>query len=408
MARKMFISFDYRYNGTAPNNATLYSAAEPALPPGASFSARNSDTTFFLPGDVFASKFIEGRDSRSSGYGEGAVFSNITYEASPTTLYSGSSVSVTRASLGNPQEIWAAFDIRIANPGVETSSLGSSWSQSTARHQVFRWGDLSLRIRRIYNYQASPLKFSYEFEAFNATTSLGTIALVDYNTPQWSHVRIRARLDSGTAGRFDISIDGNTLNTSSINSVSITTLQNATRLFFGGGNHGQGILGSFSAAFVGAIDNILIDDAAYPTGRPLGIRVGLASDGTLTNWEAVSPATTVTGALTGSGTARGTTAGATALLNLSSVTTTGFETNLLGWQFSPSGVSNLDSVVGRRLSFGIDLSGTPYNGIESIPLPLAPSTLSVGSIVDTVFYKGGTTDFTISDIANSKVRLLVV
>lgn len=407
MARKMFISFDYRYNGTAPNNGALYSAAEPALPPGASFVARSSDTIFYAPGDVFGTKFIEGRDSRSSGYGEGAIISVATWDIASLTGFTGCSVAVTRSSLGDPQEIWAAFDIRIPNPGMNRDDP-ASFMQSGARYQVFRWGDLSLRLRRIYGYQASPLKWSYEFEAFNGVTSLGTIALVDYNTAQWSHVRIRARLDSGTSGRFDISIDGVTLNTSNINTVATTTLVNATRLYFGGGVLGLVNVSPAQSIFVGAIDNILIDDAAYPTGRPLGIRVGLASDGTLTNWEAVSPATTVTGALTGSGTARGTTAGATALLNLSSVTTTGFETNLLGWQFSPSGVSNLDSVVGRRLSFGIDLSGTPYNGIESIPLPLAPSTLSLGSIVDTVFYKGGTTDFTISDIANSKVRLLVV
>lgn len=405
MARKKFVSFDYRYNGTAPSNGTTYTAAEPALPPGVSFCAKNSDTTFFEPGGVLITKFIEGRDSRSSGYGEGALLTIVgSYELGN---FSGSSVSVTRSSIGSPQEIWATFDIRIQNPGQNLDNP-SSLMQSAARFQVFKWGDLSLRLRRIYNYQASPLKFSYQFEAFNGSTSLGTIALVDYNVSQWSHVRIRARLDSGTSGRFDVSIDGNTLNTSNINSVAVTTLENATRIIFGGGVLGSpAVSGNGVLTFAGAIDNILIDDSAYPTGRPLGIRVGLASDGTLTNWEAVSPATTVTGALTGSGTARGTVAGATALLNLSSITTTGFESNLLGWQFTPGDASSLDSVVGRRIQFGIDVSGTEYSGIETVTLPLAPSTF-VGAGIDTVFYKGGTTNFTVSDISNCKALMKVV
>jgi hypothetical protein len=129
----------------------------------------------------------------------------------------------------------------------------------------------------------------------------------------------------------------------------------------------------------------------------------------LTNW-AANGAASITAALTGAGTARGTGTGATALINFSAVVTTGWETDLIGWQIAANGISNLDPVILRKLRTGIDLSGTPYNGtdIDDISPPLSPSSMTVGNIVDTVFYKGGATNFVLSDITNCKARLEVV
>ncbi|MFM7101769.1 MAG: hypothetical protein ACKO3N_11440 [Verrucomicrobiota bacterium] len=186
-----------------------------------------------------------------------------------------------------------------------------------------------------------------------------------------------------------------------------TALEDATHLYFSGGFLGQTTSGVY---FHGAIDNLLIDDASFATGRPIGRRIDLGSDNTLSGWSAAGGAATVTGGLTSTGTARGSGVGATALLNLASVTTTGWETELLGFQIVASGFSNLDPLLSAKLRTGISLSGTPYHGteIDDYTPPMTPSVLTPARNLDTVFYKGGTTSFVLSDIPNCKPRLEVV
>ncbi|MFM8359739.1 MAG: hypothetical protein ACKOET_14435 [Verrucomicrobiota bacterium] len=310
--------------------------------------------------------------------------------------------------MGNPQEVWASFDIYLPIVGNSSMDDPATMMRSEARFQMFKWGDLSLRIRRWLNN--SGVNWVWVFEAFNGTTSLGTITLPPYTTSQWAFVRVRARLDSGTAGLLDITIDGVSLNSGGINSVATTSLASATHLYFSGGYLGDLNL-SGSLKFYGAIDNLLIDDAGFASGRPTGTRVSLASDGTLTNW-APNGAASLAAALTsgGSGTGRGTGTGATALLNFGTITTTGWEPNLLGWQLVASGLSNLDPVVIRKLRTGVDLSGTPYSGsqVETLVPPMTPSTLTTGYNLDTVWTKAGSADFTLADLPNTKARLEVV
>lgn len=403
MARKCFIGFDYDYAAGIPSINVLFADVRTSLPAGVSLVAKSSDTTFYSPGDNgAATTFVAGRNTGSSAFGHGA-YTTANFEGSGS-LASGT-VAVTRSSIGSPQEVWVSMDVRLLAPSGNLDDP-ANLMRSEARYQIFKWGDLSLRFRRIYGYQASPLKFSWQFEAFNGVTSLGTISLVDYNASQWAYVRIRARLDSGTNGRFDITIDGVSLNTSGINTVATTALVDATHLYFSGGFIGQRTSGSI---YIGAVDNILIDDAAFPSGRPAGVRAQLTGDGTLTNW-APSGAASITAALSGPGTARGTGTGATALVNLGGISTTGWESNLLGWQIVASGLSNLDPLLIRKLRTGIDLSGTPYNGsqIDTLTPPMTPSSITTGYNMDTVFYKGGGADFTLSDITNCKARLEVV
>lgn len=400
MARKMFLGFDYSQNGVAVGTIGS-SFVDLSLPPGAFIVSPSSDTTFFSPGQTLLTSTLGfGRNSGSSSLGMGTwwVFGTV----------GGSCAAVTRASLGNPQEVWCTYDIYLPVVGNASLDDPATMMRSEARFQVFKWGDLTLRIRRWLNNGNS--SWTWVFEAFNGATSLGTITLPPYNGAQWAFVRVRARLDSGTAGRFDVTIDGVSLTSGGINSVATTPLANATHLYFSGG-----ALGNFIEAgnlkFNGAIDNILIDDAAFPSGRPAGTRVSLNSDGTLTNW-APNGGPSLSSALTAgqSGTARGTGTGATALLNLGTITTTGWEPNLLGWQIVASGLSNLDPVVIRKLRTGVDLSGTPYSGsqVETLVPPMTPSSLTTGYTMDTIWTKAGSADFTLADIPNTKARLEVV
>jgi hypothetical protein len=398
MARKCFIGFDVSRLGFVASGTAA------ALPVGVSYVSKTSDTTFYNPFEVtptYSSR--SGRNSFGLAFPDFA-FGSANFESSSAQPVI--SVAVTRSSIGSPQEVWVSFDVFIANLGQNFDDP-TNYMRAQARYQVFKWGDLSLRLRRVYSYVASPLSYRYEWEAFNGTTSLGTISPPAYTTTsQWAFVRIRARLDSGTSGRFDITIDSTSLNSGGINSVATTPLNDATHLYFCGGF--LGAVNSGTIAYF-SMDNVIIDDAEFSAGRPTGGTVTLASDNTLTNWSAVGAAT-VAAALSGAGTARGTGTGATALLNLGSVTTTGWETDLIGFQLVSTGMANLDPLLQRKLMQGISLSGTAYNGtqLQTYLPPMTPSVLNPAYPLDTIFYKGGTTSFTTADITNCKPRLEVV
>lgn len=402
MARKCFIGFDVSRIATASDGLL-----PPSLPAGVSYVSKTSDTTFYNPFETpNVGSWVSGRSGRN---GFGSAFPNQAFGAANFESSISQpliSVAVTRSSIGSPQEVWVSFDVFVQNLGQNFDDP-TNYMRAQARYQVFKWGDLSLRLRRVYSYVASPLSYRYEWEAFNGTTSLGTISPAAYtSSSQWAFVRIRARLDSGTNGRFDITIDATSLNSGGINSVATTPLNDATHLYFSGGFLGAVNSGTISYY---SLDNVLIDDAEFSAGRPTGGIVTLASDNTLTNWSAVGAAT-VAAALSGTGTARGTGTGATALLNLGSVTTTGWEADLIGFQLVSSGMSNLDALLQRKLMQGISLSGTAYNGtqLQTYVPPMTPSVLNPDYPMDTFFYKGGTTSFTTSDITNVKPRLEVI
>ena len=397
MARKCFLGFDWTRNCAAVAQANT-TPVPVALPPGCFIVSHSSDTTFGSPGDAMNTLTMsQGRVGASGALGAG--------QWSTLVVQGGMAAAVTRSSIGDPQEIWVSFDIYLPSSGTSLDDPATNM-RSEARFQIFKWGDLSLRFRRFVNNGNST--WNWTFETFNGTTSIGTIVLSNYTASQWAFVRIRARLDSGTSGRFDVTIDGVSLNSGGINSVATTTLQNATHIYVSGGL--LGVTSGGSNKLFGGLDNVLIDDAEFAAGRPAGIRATIASDNTLTDWSAVSPAATVSGALTGAGTARGTGTGATALLNLGTVSTTGWESNLIGFQLVADGISNLDVLLTRKLRQGISLSGTAYNGtqLETITPPPTPSSLTPAYGMDTIFYKGGTTSFTTADITNCKPRLEVV
>ena len=93
--------------------------------------------------------------------------------------------------------------------------------------------------------------------------------------------------------------------------------------------------------------------------------------------------------------------------DLASLTTTGLNTDILGWQIQACGVSNVDTSLARKLVTGVDVGGVARLGtnISSQSPPLTPSEINPG--VDTVFYNGGTTNFTLTDVTNTKLRLAV-
>jgi hypothetical protein len=402
MARLKFCGFDYTHVAGTPviNGTSFYTGIfDFAVDSGMLLQSFQDDAISIAPG-VSGSVDNIGNVGRNSSDG-GSMGFRQNGASIQLTAYNVLTQGVTclRSTLGNPSELWVTLDIsHLFNVNADNPA---TLQRSESRYQVFKWGDLSLRLRRIFNVSTTA---DITFELFNAATSLGTITLTSLASGSWMHVRIRAKLD--VSGAFEVSINGVSSNHTGINTVATTSLASATQLWFSAGT-----LGSYTttAPFsLGSIDNLLIDDAAFPAGRPSGRRVAIASDNAVSGFVATSGGTLTTAvSAIDSNLARGTGVGASVQFNLASVTTTGLNSNILGWQVQACQVSNVDVLAAKRIVGGIELSGTVYNGSNwaSMAPPLTPSTVNPG--IETVFYKGGTTDFTLSDIPNCKPRLTV-
>lgn len=412
MARLKFCGFDYTHTAGNPvADSTTFTAGvfDFALDSGMLLQSFQSDSVSRTPGQLLTSIVNIGRNGRNSSDG-GALGSRSDYVsggglsnlAALGELTQG--VTCTRATLGNPSELWVTMDISYSLLG--NVDIPASFQRSESRFQVFKWGDLSLRPRRIFNAASSPNRADITFELFNASTSLGTITIPSVNSLQWMHVRIRAKLDAST-GAFEVTIDGNTSSHTGINTVATTPLASATQLWFAGG--ALGALSGSSNFALASIDNLLIDDAAFPAGRPSGRRLAVTGDHSLAGWAPTSGTGTVATAVSSidSNSGRGTGNGSVALLNLASLTTTGLNTDILGWQILACGVSNVDTATARKLVTGVDVGGVARNGtnISAQSPPLTPSEINPG--MDTIFYNGGTTNFTLTNVTNTKLRLAV-
>lgn len=409
MSAIKFCGFDYtNRDGNAVNLSTIYAPGaifDFALDSGMLLQSFGSDAVSYAPGFGSGNVTNSGSQGRNASDGgamgssfAGGSSSNLTNFASYTQ-----GVTCTRATLGNPSELWVTMDV---NYGVFGGNVDdpATLQRSESRFQIFKWGDLSLRMRRVFNYATSPTRADFTFELFNVATSLGTITVPAFQQGNWMYIRIHALLSA--TGAFDVSIDGIPLVNAGINTVSVTPLASATQLWFSGGSLGT-ILGS-NAIALGGIDNLYIDNAAFPTGRPTGRRVSIASDSTMTGFAATAGGTvTAAAAAVDSNFVRGTGVGSSALFNLSAISTTGLQSNLIGWQLLPCIVSNVDPLNAKKLAVGMSLSGTPYmdTAVAAQTPPLAPSYISPG--LGSVYFKGGTTPFTLTDIPNLNPRIQV-
>lgn len=408
MARLKFCGFDYTHTAGNPvGNSTTFASGsfDFAVDSGMLLQSFGNDSVTRAPGVSAAGITNLGVAGRNSSDG-GALGARVTGNGRLGDLSDYTQgVTCLRSTIGNPSEVWVTMDISHAL----TSNVDdpATYQRSASRFQVFKWGDLSLRLRRIFNVATSPNRADVTFELFNASTSLGTITLTAVNSNAWMHVRIRARLDAST-GAFEVTVDGVSSNHTGINTVATTSLSSATQLWFSAGALGVET-GSLLPHSIGAIDNLLIDDAAFPAGRPSGRRLAITGDHSLAGWAPTSGTGTVATAVSSidSNSGRGTGNGSVALLNLASLTTTGLNTDILGWQILACGVSNVDTATARKLVTGVDVGGVARNGtnISSQSPPLTPSEINPG--MDTIFYNGGTTNFTLTNVTNTKLRLAV-
>lgn len=423
MSSLLFESFEFRESGyigqQGAGSSTVGSGTPIAMDRRVLRVKHNDDSVFYSAANGYdttkwldyvqhgrwlgqAANSIEYRGYQS-GYGTNVYYAS-GYSLNSWLLANLNSfcVAVPQSELTSPTptELWVTMDVRYPQVYVTTLNDPTNLERSEARFQIFKWGDLSLRLRAIKNPQITPDRGDIEFGLYNGSVLLGTITVLNvnqtssnpYTTPwHWNFVKIHAKLDT-TSGSFEVSIDGQNASFTGINTVATTSAVSASHLYFSPGSLGR-VSDTSGPITQGVMDNIYVNDSGFPVGRPAAVRTELVADHPDNQWTAVGAgATSCWEALRSqddtigrgnSRSVRGLGVGSKLFCNIQTLSRvgTGIQPTLLGVQYVVGGISNVNLDDASRVRAGIRVQpvGTIFGTrTETYQPPALPSLIYVG------------------------------
>ena len=261
-------SFMYHNKGLGTLDASI------SHPNSASSSARGSLASagfggFNTQGMIWGPSSSASAIDAGGEYGAASSTTRATWAAAQ-----GHQVAFIRANMSpalTANEYWFSFDLYC--PNNISTSLDSSYEATTSWKQVFRWGDVSINCKSML-YDAGTARHTMLFSIRNAGVEVATLSVpeldcdVATNTVSPTsliYCRLRVKLDS-TTGMIEFKANGVSQSVAYTNQNTVSVLSNAaaTEFYFG-----PPVLDNGTNAWVGGIDNILIDDAEFPLGRPV-------------------------------------------------------------------------------------------------------------------------------------------
>lgn len=351
-----------------------------------------------------------GRTANSGAIGEHSG------PAGTYTSNGGLCTAVKRSVYSIGSEIWVSADLMVGSTAFGSTTTTTSGTNSTdKRTATFRWGDISVWVK---SSTLVVTTWTIVFSIKNAGSEIATITVPNVVLGvSWLFFKMNCKLHAST-GYIVCTIDGVAMsaaytgqNTVAVNALADTgTTDSPDHIFFGP----PCLSGAAGGTTSGRIDNVYIDDASHPTGRPRGERVSLGASSTDTNCAAVGTgATTVTNALNDpvdAKAARFTGAAASTVMDLATYSTTGLESGLIGFNLYAKRPASRDPNVARFLSMGVDISGTPTMGTLAVAVTLPVSSVTVPPNTDYpihgLFEKIYNASITTSNLADVKIKLL--
>ena len=322
--------------------------------------------------------------------------------------------SRVKPSALSADEYWFSFDIIFNNIG--TSSLASSYQPSASWGAIFKWGDVEVKCKS--TTYISGTTHDIVFAVMNNGTEVATVTCPGivaggtYTSNSLVPVLIHVRLHA-TLGEIEVAINGVTQSAAYENQNTVVTTSEAaaTYMYFG-----PPVLDNGTNLNIGQVDNFLIDDAAFPNGRPRVRLLVLASDNTLTDAAAAGSSPTTAIAALANGTDGNhlqlSSATAKALLNTTNPTTTGLSANLIGFYGMAARMSNRYPGGTRKLAMGVELSGVEnegaaYTQVHTLPYSAIATPPETGGKTEyfEVFEKTAGVPYTTTDLASIDVFL---
>lgn len=416
MSVKLFIDFDVNggaTQGTGPTDNVWLSWAKPfGVYHNSAVVTSNPDLVSGAPGYI---RFTAGRTANSSAFGlMGVPGSPLDDPAAVPSSTSGTTIGVRRSVFGLGAELFFTFDL--AYPGILPATYDTPVTSD--KYVCFKWGDVTLRPKSCVDAGGGNSTIVWSLR--NDVTEIAMVTTTLIVAASWLYVKLHVKLDA-TGGLIDCQINGvaqsavyTTQNTVAVNPIAgVGTTESADHIYFGPPiliNAGTGAAGE------ALIDNILIDNSGWPTGRPAGQRLALGASSTNSNWSAVGTAvTTIPDALidpTDAKAARGVGVGASTILDLAAFSTAGLLPNMIGMNLYAKRAVNRDGHSARSLQLGLSQLGVhtmgPYSAGTVLPVSgvdLPPATdFPNFTLFDGVYNAGLTT----SNLVDFKARMLTV
>lgn len=349
----------------------------------------------------------------------------INYGAATTTTRAtwatqqGHQIAVARNQVQgglSADEYWFSFEAGPNN--LNSVDMPSGYEPTADWAAIFRWGDVQIRAKSATRDAGSGY-YTMVFGVRNNGVEIATVTVPWVNgggsfssiSMLWFLVRVKLH---STTGAIEVYINGNGMSSSYTNQNTVQTISNASEngIYFG-----PVVLDNGTNAYVGNLDNIVIDDAAFPSGLPVVRFWAIASDGTLTNAAAAGTGvTTVANALAGASSSytdakqlRFSAVSGRAELNMTAPTTTGFGTEVLGFYGMLQRAASRNPTGARKIRPSVKLSSVDYQDQQHqrVSLPFS----SVGTPPETlgapVYWwtdKAGAR-FTTSDLASCQLVL---
>lgn len=351
-----------------------------------------------------------GIDTPSGAYSGATAITRAGWESAK-----GHQVGVVR-SLVEPalsaDEYWFTFDLY--SPYFITGTVTTAYMPTTDWKQIFKWGDVSLRCKE--SSYAAP-NHTWVIAIYNGASEVATVTVGGLDLDQVIgntnrlHVRLHVKLHA-TTGLIDCTINGVAQSVAYTNQNTVaTTLESAATVIY----LGPMVADNGTNAHVGLIDNILVDTAEFPAGRPVVRLATLNADDTLVNAEAAGTTpTTVVNALSSATDAkqlRFTASNGTALLTVTWPSTSGFSSDILGVCGFLSRAATRSSSTNRSIGVRLQLSGTnrdtsrmsfttlPYSTINPPPETAGLNLYWENNATSS------STKLTVSDLSSTKLLL---
>lgn len=325
--------------------------------------------------------------------------------------------SMVRPSALSADEYW--FQFMTIPPDMGTVSVSSASSPTVDHGYMFIWGDVRLKFKESTYISGSGSSSTHTlvFSVINNGVEVATItvpSVICGNAGLSStrlvcsvHVKLHA-----TLGVIEMSINGQAQSVAYTNQNTVQTISEAaaTAFYFAGMVTDDG-----TNARQGGLDNILVDDAAFPAGVVAVRIVTLLSDASLSGATAAGTSpTTVTNALSSTTDAkqlRFTSASGRAEFNLTMPDTTGFLTDVLGFQGSLCQAANRNPLKQERIAVGMELSSldaeddNTKNKYHQFSDALVPPVSGNENLFFFIPEKNGGGKFQTSDLASTTLYL---
>ncbi len=385
------------------------------IPPNSSLSS--SGSFIDVNGRKAGAAYGNGNGGYNSltGYGGATNTSRAVYVTAQ-----GHQLGIVRSMIGHSNsELWLNMDIKFST--MPTSSM-SAHTPANSWQRIFKWGDVEVLCKETVYTSTHSVVLSIRNNAVEVSTVtiplVPTSAVTSAADATWYHFALYVKLDA-TTGAIQLTVNGIAQSPAytNQNTVQSTALASATIIYIG-----PPVFDSGTVAYVGLIDHVHLDDAAFTTGRisvePFTVSTGTADilNTDFVNWTTLS-GTPGTGTLLAGSLAsqldnvavRGTSNNAKLYVPKQFTNAlTSYSNEVIGVEIAVKRVANRNPVLDRRVQVGIyeSVTGESLGTTLKSIIPgfdssiVIPTTVGI-SAVEQIFRKSDNTRLTKTELGST-------